>query len=181
MRTPRLRPSSLVFPLALAVAVATGGSVAAQHGGHSQHGGGQAHHLVAQRCIDEFNTVVGEGRGFGMAFAADQNGYPGPMHVLELKDVLKLTPAQETRARELQAAVLAERPKSQRLLEAERRLERLFADRAATEANVRATVAEIERARTEVRLVHLLTHLRTRELLTEEQRRVYHSARWAAR
>jgi len=29
---------------------------------------------------------VGAGRGFGMAFAADQNGYPGPMHVLELKD-----------------------------------------------------------------------------------------------
>jgi Spy/CpxP family protein refolding chaperone len=181
MRPPRLRPGRLVFPLALAAAVAAGGSVSAQHAGHGQHGGGQAHHLVAQRCIDEFNTVVGEGRGFGMAFAADQNGYPGPMHVLELKDVLKLTPAQETRARELQAAVLAERPKSQRLLEAERRLERLFADRAATEANVRATVAEIERARTEVRLVHLLTHLRTRELLTEEQRLEYHRARWAAR
>jgi hypothetical protein len=30
-----------------------------------------------------------------MAFAADQNGYPGPMHVLELKDRLKLSAEQE--------------------------------------------------------------------------------------
>lgn len=43
------------------------------------------------------------------------------------------------------------------------------------------TVAEIERARSDVRLVHLLAHLRTRELLTEDQRRAYHHARWGAR
>ncbi len=67
------------------------------------------------------------------------------------------------------------------MLEAERRLEKLFADRAATEASVRAAVADIEQARTEVRLVHLLAHLRLREVLTEDQRRVYHHARWGAR
>jgi Spy/CpxP family protein refolding chaperone len=114
-----------------------------------------------------------------MAFVADQNGYPGPMHMLELKDRLQLTPQQEAKADQLQAAVKAERPKSTRLLEAERRLERLFAERAATEETVRAAVTEIERARTEVRLVHLLTHLLTRDLLTEEQRRIYHEARWS--
>jgi len=123
-------------------------------------------------------VVVGEGRGFGLGFAADQNGYPGPMHVLELKDQLKLTADQEAKARELRAAVLAELPKSTRLLDAERRLERLFAERRATEPAVRAAVAEVERARTEVRLVHLLAHVRTRDLLTEEQRRLYHEARW---
>jgi uncharacterized protein YhaN len=100
------------------------------------------------------------------------------MHVLELKERLKLTPEQEIRARELHATVRAELSKSTRLLEAERRLEGLFAERAATEETVRTVVAEIERARTEVRLVHLLTHLRTRDLLTEEQRRTYHEIRW---
>jgi hypothetical protein len=29
--------------------------------------------------------------------------------------------------------------------------------------------------------VHLLAHLRTRELLTEAQRRAYHEARWPGR
>ena len=160
----------------LVVALMTGGALA-QHGGHVQPGGGQGQ-LLAQSCAEQFKTVVGEGRGFGMAFAADQNGYPGPMHVLELQDRLKLTPEQVAKAGELHAAVKAELPKSTRLLEAERRLERLFAERAATEDSVRAAVAEIERARTEVRLVHLLTHLRTRDLLSDEQRRLYHEARW---
>jgi hypothetical protein len=45
---------------------------------------------------------------------------------------------------------------------------------------VRTAVADVERARTEVRLVHLLTHLKTRDLLTEDQRRMYHQARWDA-
>jgi Spy/CpxP family protein refolding chaperone len=166
----------MVASVATVVALMAGGA-RAQHGGHAQHSGGQGH-LAAQACAEQFNTVVGEGRGFGMAFAADQNGYPGPMHVLELKDRLKLTAEQEAKAQELHAAVKAEQPKSARLLEAERRLERLFADGVATEANVRVAVAEIERARTEVRLVHLLTHVRTRDVLTDEQRRIYHQARW---
>ena len=73
------------------------------------------------------------------------------------------------------------KPKSARLLEAEAKLRRLFADRAADDAAVRTAVAEVERARSEVRLVHLLTHLKTRELLTEDQRRIYHEARWTPR
>jgi Spy/CpxP family protein refolding chaperone len=158
----------------VAVALTAGGALA-QHGGQQHSVQGQQ---VAKACIDEFNAVVGSGRGFGLAFAADQNGYPGPMHILELKNQLKLTPDQEAKARELQAAVMAEQPKSTQLLEAERKLERLFADRAANEAAVQAAVAEVERARAEVRLVHLLAHLRTRDLLTEEQRRIYHEARW---
>ena len=154
--------------------------------GWAQHGRGAAEpahgHQVAETCAAEFEKVVGEGRGFGMGFAADQNGYPGPMHVLELKERLGLTAEQAAKAQALVHAMFAEsRPKSTRLLEAEARLSKRFADGAAGEAAVRAAVAEVERARSEVRLVHLLTHLKTRDLLTEEQRRIYHEARWAAR
>jgi Spy/CpxP family protein refolding chaperone len=148
-----------------------------QHG-HGHEGG----HQAAQACAVEFDKVVGEGRGFGMAFAADQNGYPGPMHVLELKDRLKLTAGQEAKAQALMHAMFSEsKPKSARLLELEAKLRRLFADRTADVTAVRATVAEVERARGEVRLVHLLAHLKTRELLTEDQRRIYHEARWGGR
>jgi hypothetical protein len=137
---------SVITVAIVAVALTAGGALA-QHGGRQHSLQGQQ---AAQACIDEFNKVVGEGRGFGLGFAADQNGYPGPMHVLELKDRLKLTAEQEAKARELYAAVRAELPKSTRLMEADR-LERLFADRAASEPAVRAA---------------------------EEQRRVYHEARW---
>jgi len=36
----------------------------------------------------------------------------------------------------------------------------------------------VERARSELRLVHLLIHLRTRDLLTREQREAYHKIQW---
>lgn len=41
------------------------------------------------------------GRGIGMALPAELNGYPGPLHVLELADALGLTPEQRGRMRSL--------------------------------------------------------------------------------
>ena len=174
-RSTRILMTTIVATAGL---LGTASSVSWGQHGHGHDGG----HQAAEACSAEFDKVVGEGRGFGLAFAADQNGYPGPLHVLELKDRLKLTADQEAKAQALLHAMFVEsKPKSARLLEAEARLRRLFADRAADDAAVRAAVAEVERARTEVRLVHLLTHLKTRELLTEDQRRIYHEARWTPR
>ena len=77
--------------------------------------------------------------------------------------------------------MLAEaRRRAARLAAAEERLRHVFVAGAADAAGVRAAVAEAETARAEVRLVHLLTHLQTREALTEAQRRTYHEIRWAA-
>jgi Spy/CpxP family protein refolding chaperone len=171
-RSTRILMTTIVATAGL---LGTASSVSWGQHGHGHDGG----HQAAEACSAEFDKVVGEGRGFGLAFAADQNGYPGPLHVLELKDRLKLTADQEAKAQALLHAMFVEsKPKSARLLEAEAKLRRLFAGRAADAAAVRAGVAEVERARSEVRLVHLLTHLKTRELLTEDQRRIYHEARW---
>src|ERR1700737_1781125 len=41
------------------------------------------------------------GRGMGLALAAELNGYPGPLHVLELADQLQLNNMQRERMREL--------------------------------------------------------------------------------
>jgi len=174
-RSTRILMTTIVATAGL---LGTASSVSWGQHGHGHDGG----HQAAEACSAEFDKVVGEGRGFGLAFAADQNGYPGPLHVLELKDRLKLTADQEAKAQALLHAMFVEsKPKSARLLEAEAKLRRLFADRSADDAAVRAAVAEVERARSEVRLVHLLTHLKTRELLTEDQRRIYHEARWTPR
>jgi Spy/CpxP family protein refolding chaperone len=158
------------------------GGAAAAWGQHGHGGSHEEGHRAAQACATEAEQVVGTGRGFGMAFAADQNGYPGPMHVLELKDRLKLSVEQEAKMQHLMHAMFTEsKPKSARLLEAEATLRRLFAEGTADDAAVRAAVEAVERARRDVRLVHLLTHLKTRDLLTEEQRRIYHEARWSGR
>ena len=177
-------PKRNLVPVATSTMVAIGALfTAASSVSWGQHEHGHAGgHQAAEACSAEFDKVVAEGRGFGMAFAADQNGYPGPMHVLELKDRLKLTPDQEAKAQTLTHAMFSEsKPKSARLLAAEAKLRGLFADRTADDAAVRAAVGEVERARSEVRLVHLLAHLKTRDLLTEVQRRIYHEARWSGR
>ena len=167
-----------VSAAAVTALVALAAAASAQHG---VGGAGASGHQAAQACLAEFEQVVGEGRGFGLAFAADQNGYPGPMHVLELKERLTLSPEQEASARALMHAMFAEsRPASARLLEAEAKLRRLFAGGSANETSVRAAVGEVERRRAENRLVHLVTHLKTRALLSEAQRRLYHETRWRA-
>jgi len=164
---------------ALAALVGLGAAAWAQQGGHAGHAA-PGHDAVA--CEAEFRDVIADGRGFGLAFAADRNGYPGPLHVLELKDRLGLSGEQETKLHALMSAMFAEaRPRGAALLEAEARLERLFAGGRADDSAVRAAVADVERARSAVRLVHLRTHLATRDLLTEPQRRAYHEARWGER
>jgi Spy/CpxP family protein refolding chaperone len=148
--------------------------------GHD-HGAGAAPHRRVEAYQQEFDQVVAGGRGFGLAFAADQNGYPGPLHVLEAKDRLDLTPAQEARVTALYDAMLAEaRARAAALAAAEARLRRLFAAGAADAPAVRAAVGAAEAARAEVRLVHLLAHVETRDVLTETQRRAYHELRWGA-
>jgi Spy/CpxP family protein refolding chaperone len=150
-----------------------------QHGRHAPDGATAPAHHDPEGCEREFEAVVADGRGFGMAFAADRHGYPGPLHVLELADRLVLTDAQRARARALMDAMFAEsRPKGAALIAAERRLAELFASGRPDEASVRAAVAEVERLRAELRVLHLTTHLKTRDVLTPGQRRLYHDARW---
>jgi hypothetical protein len=176
---------SRLFGALIAGATLLGGAVPApaQHQGHAHTDGAASDgHLRAQACVDEFEAVVRDGRGFGMAFVADQEGYPGPLHVLELKDRLRLDTAQEARVRGLLHKMFDEaRPKGARLLEADARRRRVFGAGAADPRAVRTAVAEVEQARTELRLVHLLAHLETRALLTDAQRRAYHEARWPGR
>lgn len=163
--------SRIVFVLAAAVAAGALGGVDpgpsvtpafAQHGAHDSHAqGGDAPHRRMQATLDEIDR--GSPRGSGPV----AEGPPAP-HVRTGTHIIALRTAMFADAR----------PKSARLLEAETGLHRLFAQGAADETRVRAAVADVERARTEVRLVHLLTHLRTRDVLTREPRRLYHEARW---
>jgi Spy/CpxP family protein refolding chaperone len=174
------RPVTIALSFALTTWLA-GVAFAQESPHHGPHGatGGTPHHALAQTCDGAFEENVRDGRGFGMAFVADQQGYPGPLHVLELKDRLGLSRDQEAKAQALLAAMFAEsRPKSARLLHAEARLRHLFATGRPDEAAVRTAVGEVETARADVRLVHLLFHLKMRDALTDAQRRIYQEARW---
>jgi Spy/CpxP family protein refolding chaperone len=110
------------------------------------------------------------GAGMGYAKAAELNGYPGPMHVLELADRLELTPEQQQKTKALMHEHKEQaRAIGARLVAAERELDALFrsgsVDRGALEKAVRAA-ADTQGS---YRLSHLETHRRMRDLLTAEQ------------
>jgi hypothetical protein len=70
------------------------------------------------------------GRGMGLALAAELNGYPGPLHVLELADQLELSVGVRTRMRELIDAMKAEAiPLGEVLIGREAALDRAFSER----------------------------------------------------
>ncbi|WP_262297149.1 Spy/CpxP family protein refolding chaperone [Microvirga sesbaniae] len=118
------------------------------------------------------------GRGMGLALAAELNGYPGPVHVLELADRLGLDDPQRMRIRELTDAMKAETiPLGGRLIDQEIELDGLFATRQATPFNLTAATDAIGRTHGLLRAAHLKYHLTTAALLTAEQIRQYNQLR----
>ena len=111
-----------------------------------------------------------DGRGMGLAKAAELNSYPGPLHVLQLADQLGLSDAQR-KATESLYANMRERALSigRQIIDAERALDRAFADGRIDPAMLRSQVDAIAILQGNLRVVHLETHLAQRSLLTPEQ------------
>jgi len=118
------------------------------------------------------------GAGMGYAKAADLNGWPGPLHALEMKDALGLTDTQ-VRAMTALRREMADRavPLGRALIEAERALNLLFAAGAPSSAEIEAATARIAGIEGRLRAVHLVTHLRAAPLLTRHQTMLYNRAR----
>lgn len=142
------------------------------HGGESPYAGLEAREIKA--LSDDQLADLRDGRGMGLALAAELNGYPGPLHTLELAEPLELTPEQlaatqamfedmQSRAAELGG----------RIIERERALDELFAERQPTARAVEAATLEIARLEGELRAHHLSYHLRMMELLDADQIRRY--------
>jgi hypothetical protein len=114
------------------------------------------------------------GRGMGLALAAELNGYPGPMHAIELADRLQLAPEQVTRLQGLFEAMKAETiPIGEALIALERGLNEEFANRTITPAGLEAATSIIGATQAALRAAHLKYHLSTAAILTPEQARRY--------
>ena len=111
-----------------------------------------------------------EARGMGLAKAAELNSYPGPLHVLQLANELGLSDAQR-KATESLYATMRERALSigRQIIEAERTLDRAFANGAIELATLRSQVRAIATLQGELRAVHLEAHIAQHALLTPEQ------------
>jgi len=158
--------------IAMAATLATVGAAQAQHAPASPYAGLETRSVKA--LSNEQIADLKAGRGMGLALPAELNGYPGPVHVLELGDKLGLTGEQRTRVQQLHAAMTAETvPLGERLIAQETDLDRQFATKSVTPASQQASTADIGSTQGALRGAHLRYHLSTLDVLTPEQVRRY--------
>jgi LTXXQ motif family protein len=152
-----------------------GPAVAQQH----QHQHGQSPYVgLQQRAVkalsDQQVSDLRAGKGMGLALAAELNGYPGPIHVLELAERLELTVEQRALLQQLYDAMKAEAiPVGEKLIAHETALDRHFAERAVSPATLASLTADIGKTQGELRAVHLKYHLTTAAVLTAAQSQKY--------
>jgi Spy/CpxP family protein refolding chaperone len=136
---------------------------------HSSPYAGQQSRDIKALSDDEIRGLL-NGQGMALAKAGELNHYPGPMHVLELAEPLKLTDAQRRRTEEIRKTMLDEAiPIGQRIVAKEVELNRLFASGVVDNAKLDATLADIGRLQGDLRAAHLRAHLEQKKLLTPEQ------------
>lgn len=134
---------------------------------------GQQQRAIKALADEEVRDYLA-GRGMGLARAAELNGYPGPMHVLELAEPLALSAEQRTRTQRLFESMRADAIAVGRaLVDEERTLDALFRGRTVDPDALSRTLARIGQRQAEVRRVHLAAHLAQVEILTPEQVRRY--------
>ena len=119
-----------------------------------------------------------EGGGMGMALPGELNGYPGPKHVLELRQELGLSIGQLAQVESFfdsmqQKAVQLGRE----IVEREAGLDALFASGEIDEASLSRLTEEIGRLNGRLRGVHLRAHLETAAALSPNQRQRYSQLR----
>ena len=171
---------NLVPVLALALMLPAGVALS-QHAGHHGHSGagqGSPYAGMEKRAVkalsDQQIADLRAGRGMGLALPAELNGYPGPLHVLELGDKLALTSDQRAKVQGLFDAMKAETVAlGERIIAGEIELDQLFADKRITPENLKASTAFIAASQGELRAAHLRDHLSTLEILTLHQVEMY--------
>jgi hypothetical protein len=150
-----------------------GPAMAQQHQHHhSPYAGMEQREIKAlsEQQVDDLRA----GRGMGLALSAELNGYPGPLHVLELADPLQLTAEQRQRVQRLFDAMKVEAiAAGERLIASERDLDQGFAAHNMTAARLTMLMTRIGEQQGAVRAAHLKYHLATAEVLSAQQTRHY--------
>jgi hypothetical protein len=169
--------------LAAFLLLAATAAASAQHAsGHHAPAPAAPYAELATRAVkalsDEQIADLRAGRGIGLALPAELNGYPGPVHVLELGAQLELSAEQRTKVQNLYTAMKAETvPIGERLIAQETELDRMFADRGATPAIIEAVTGAIGATYGALRAAHLRYHLATLQTLTPHQVHLYRESR----
>lgn len=118
------------------------------------------------------------GKGWGLAKPAELNGYPGPIHVLDMADEMNLSDEQKDEIEALYKSMQREAiAKGEAYIQKEKELDKYFQSRELNSGSLMVLLKEVGVARAELRFVHLSAHLQMMDLLTEEQVNHYNELR----
>jgi Spy/CpxP family protein refolding chaperone len=157
---------SLILALSL-IAASHAGTPAASPS-PSPYAGEQTRPIKALSASEEEGLMAG--KGMGLARAAELNGYPGPMHVLELAAELELTEQQRVRTEAVYKSMHERARKAgAELIEAERELDDLFASGTAEPNTLHVVLLRVAALQAQVREIHLAAHLEQKAILSPEQ------------
>lgn len=119
-----------------------------------------------------------QGRGAGLALAAELNGYPGPAHVLELASPLGLNAGQLAATRTLWDRMAVEaRSLGVRIVAEEAALDNALATRTLDPDGLDARLRRIGELQGELRSAHMRTHLEQAAMLSSDQMAAYNRLR----
>lgn len=118
------------------------------------------------------------GLGIGLSKVAELNQYPGPKHVLELEQELKLSAEQRKQTENLfedmkENAIEA----GEAYIGTERELNIIFEKGNATSSKVDSLLQEIGELKASVRAVHVKAHIKMKNILNPQQVTLYDELR----
>lgn len=186
MKKCRFMQIGLIAVLASGVLMMTPALSAAQqhghteHGDHGSHGNAAGHGQMSPYAGQEGRAIKGlsakdiddlrNGRGWGLAKAAELNGVPGPIHLLELADEIELSIAQRAKLTAVYEAMKKDAmDQGERLIAAETALDDAFKAGGVTEDRLAKLVNDIAVARGKLQFIHLSAHLETPDILSPHQ------------
>jgi hypothetical protein len=160
--------------LLAALLIVFGGAAMAQHHQHKQSPYADMQSRAIKALSEQQVADLMAGRGMGLALAAELNGYPGPLHVLELADGIGLSDQQREQVRALYEAMKHEAiTAGQKLIDIEAELDRAFRERNITAERLAELTRAVGVAQAELRAVHLRYHLTTADVLDAGQAKRY--------
>ncbi len=138
---------------------------------------GQEKRLIKSLSQDDIDQLI-NGKGWGLAKAAELNGVPGPSHILQMKTEISLSKDQEDKIQLLFADMKSKAtPLGKKLIELEKKLNLSFASRSITSELLSQQLDAISNVRKKLRFVHLQTHLVTPTILSALQIDKYNQLR----
>lgn len=144
---------------------------------HTSHYAGQEKQSIKSLSDDDIAELEA-GAGWGLAKAAELNGVPGPLHLLEMQDQIGLTADQVASIEKLfEEMNTAARKLGAELIEKERVLELRFQNDIPNEDELKSLLSDIGETRSALRYVHLAAHLKTPNILSAEQITAYNQLR----